>query len=172
VIPAPVRSDRLVGSPPTEADWPQWRALLLDPRVAATIGGVRPQSEVRARFDADLRHWRDHGFGQWTWRMPEGAFAARGGLRRYRIEAGDEVVELGYSVVFERWGSGLATEIARASLAFGFTQLGLDRIHAFVFAGNVASARVLEKCAFRQLGPMTHAGHPCVLYALDRPAPS
>jgi RimJ/RimL family protein N-acetyltransferase len=170
VIPEPVRSERLAGTALTEADRPDWRALLLDPRVAATIGGVPPEREVRARFDADLRHWRDHGFGQWTWRTPDGAFAGRGGLRRHRLEGGEEVVELGYSVVAEHWGVGLATEIARASLAFGFAELGLDRIHAFVFDGNVASARVLDKCGFAQVGPITHAGHPCVLHARDRDA--
>jgi RimJ/RimL family protein N-acetyltransferase len=166
----PPRTGRLVATPLAEPDWPDFRALLLDPGVSATIGGVRPETEVRARFDADLRHWAKHGFGQWAWRTADGAFAGRGGLRRYRIEGGEYVVELGYSVVAERWGQGLATEIARASLAFGFADLGLERIHAFVFAGNPASVRVLEKSGFGRVGPMTHAGHACVLYARDRDA--
>lgn len=166
----PLRTARLLGTRPAEADWPDWRALLLDPRVAATIGGVPSEDEARARFDAGVRHWAEHGFGQWAWRTPNGAFAGRGGLRRYRIEGGDDVVELGYSVVAERWGVGLATEIARASVAFGFGALGLDRIHAFVFEGNAASMRVIEKCGLSYLGPMTHAGHACVLFARDRDA--
>ena len=161
-----LRTERLVGTALAERDWPDFRALLLDPRVSATIGGVRPEGEIRARFDADLRHWAEHGFGQWAWRTPDGAFAGRGGLRHYRIEGGEGVVELGYSVVAERWGAGLATEIARAGLAFGFAELGLDRIHAFVFDGNAASVRVLEKCGFAYAGPMTHAGHACALHVL------
>ncbi len=163
---APRRTRRLVGSPPCEADWPDWRALLLDPRVAATIGGVPAGDEARTRFDADLRHWREHGFGQWAWRTHDGGFVGRGGLRRYRIQGGEEVVELGYSVAAERWGAGLATEIAREGLVFGFTELGLDRVHAFVFEGNAASARVLEKCGFGRVGAIRHAGHACELYAL------
>lgn len=166
----PLRTDRLAGTALAEADWPDYRALLLDPRVSATIGGVRAEAEIRARFDADLRHWREHGFGQWAWRTPDGAYAGRGGLRHYQVEGGDDVVELGYSVVADRWGRGLATEIARASLAFGFAELGLEHIHAFVFEGNVASVRVLEKCGFEPAGPMTHAGHACELYARKRDA--
>lgn len=162
----PLRTERLLGSRPAEADWPEWRALLLDPRVAATIDGVPPEADVRARFDADLRHRAEHGFGQRAWRTPDGAFAGRGGLRRYRVKGGADVVELGYSVVAERWGLSLATEIARANLAHGFAELGLERIHAFVFAGNAASARVLQKCGFGHVGPMTHAGHACELCAL------
>jgi RimJ/RimL family protein N-acetyltransferase len=50
--------------------------------------------------------------------------------------------------------------------------LRLDRIHAFAFVGNERSVRVMERCGFLHVGPMAHAGHPCVLYALDRPAPS
>jgi RimJ/RimL family protein N-acetyltransferase len=171
VTAGPPRTERLTASALTEADWLDFRALLLDPRVSATIGGVRPEAEIRDRFDADLRHWAEHGFGQWAWRQADGAFAGRGGLRRYRIEGGEEVVELGYSVVADRWGRGLATEIARASLAYGFAELGLDRIHAFVFDGNAASVRVLEKCCFVRVGPMTHAGHACGLYARDRVEP-
>jgi RimJ/RimL family protein N-acetyltransferase len=163
---APRRAAPLVGSPPSEADWPAWRALLLDPQVAATIGGVPAPAEARARFDANVRHWREHGFGQWAWRTRDGGFAGRGGLRRYRIEGGEDIVELGYSVVAARWGAGLATEMARASLAFGFADLGLDRIHAFVFDGNAASIRVLEKCGLGEVGAITHAGHACTLYAL------
>jgi RimJ/RimL family protein N-acetyltransferase len=164
------RTERLAASALTEADWPDFRALLLDPRVSATIGGVRPLAEVRTRFDADLRHWAEHGFGQWAWRHTDGAFAGRGGLRRYRIEGGEEVVELGYSVVADRWGRGLVTEIAQATLAYGFAELGLHRIHAFVFEGNAASGRVLEKCGFKPVGPITHAGHACALHARDRDA--
>jgi RimJ/RimL family protein N-acetyltransferase len=166
VTGSPPRTERLVATALAEADWPDFRALLLDPRVSATIGGVRPETGIRARFDADLRHWAEHGFGQWAWRTPDGAFAGRGGLRHYRVEGGPEVVELGYSVVAERWGLGLATEIARASLAYGFAELGLERIHAFVFEGNAASVRVLEKCGFALVGPMTHAGHACTLHAV------
>lgn len=164
----PLRTPRLDGTPPTEADWLDWRALLLDARVAATIGGVPPEAVARARFEADIRHWSEHGFGQWAWRARDGAFAGRGGLRHYEIE-GEAVIELGYSVVADRWGNGLATEMATASVGFGFSAVGLERIHAFAFAGNDASVRVLAKCGFTHVGPMRHAGHPCVLYALSRP---
>jgi RimJ/RimL family protein N-acetyltransferase len=163
----PLRTERLAGTALAEADWPDFRALLLDPRVSATIGGLRPEAEVRDRFDADLRHWREHGFGQWAWRTPDSAYVGRGGIRRYRVEGGEDVVELGYSVVAGRWGQGLATEIAQASLAFGFAELGLERIHAFVLEGNAASVRVLQKCGFAHASRMTHAGHACQLFAVS-----
>ncbi len=60
--------------------------------------------------------------------------------------AGDDArAELGYWIGVPYWGRGYATEAAAAILAHGFRSLGLARIHACHFAGNVASGRVLQK---------------------------
>jgi len=53
--------------------------------------------------------------------------------------------ELGYWLAEPHWGRGIATEAARAMVAYGFEHLELRRIEAVVFAWNPASARVLEK---------------------------
>jgi len=48
-------------------------------------------------------------------------------------------------VAYEHWGLGLAPEAARASLAFGFEELGLDEIVAMTATPNLRSMRVMEK---------------------------
>jgi RimJ/RimL family protein N-acetyltransferase len=53
--------------------------------------------------------------------------------------------EIGYWIGVPWWGQGIATDAVRALLDFGFTQLGLERMHAHHFARNRASGRVLEK---------------------------
>ncbi len=60
--------------------------------------------------------------------------------------------ELGYWIGIPFWRRGFATEAASAVVAFGFETLGLHRIHASHFAGNVASQRVLEKIGMRHEG--------------------
>ena len=60
--------------------------------------------------------------------------------------------ELGYWIGIPFWRRGFATEAASAVLAFGFETLGLHRIHASHFAGNIASQRVLEKIGMRHEG--------------------
>jgi RimJ/RimL family protein N-acetyltransferase len=60
--------------------------------------------------------------------------------------------ELGYWIGIPFWGKGFATEAAGAVLAFGFETLGLHRIYAFHFAGNLTSGRVLTKIGMRQEG--------------------
>jgi RimJ/RimL family protein N-acetyltransferase len=63
--------------------------------------------------------------------------------------------ELGYWIGPEFWRRGYCTEAARALIAYGFTALHLERIHAHHFARNVASGRVLEKAGmtFERLQP-------------------
>ncbi len=60
--------------------------------------------------------------------------------------------ELGYWIGVPYWGRGYATEAARAVLDFGFRELKLQRIFAHHFAGNQASARVLQKIGMKHEG--------------------
>jgi [ribosomal protein S5]-alanine N-acetyltransferase len=65
---------------------------------------------------------------------------------------GENAADLGY--VFQRscWGSGFATESARAMVRAGFEQLALDRIFAMCDESHGASRRVLEKAGLRCKG--------------------
>jgi RimJ/RimL family protein N-acetyltransferase len=64
--------------------------------------------------------------------------------------------ELGYWLGRAHWGSGYATEAAIRMVAFGFDELGLERIYACCFKGNPASARVLEKAGMTCEGCARH----------------
>ena len=54
----------------------------------------------------------------------------------------------GYWLGRAYWGRGIATEAARMLSDFALKSGDLRRLEATVFAPNVASARVLEKCGF------------------------
>ena len=56
--------------------------------------------------------------------------------------------ELGYWLGRPHWGRGVATAAVVAICRYGFEELGLGRINAYVFAPNAASSRVLEKAGF------------------------
>ena len=56
--------------------------------------------------------------------------------------------ELGYWLAEPFWGRGIMSEAVPAMVAHGFATLPLQRIEAFVYANNPASARVLEKAGF------------------------
>ncbi|HEY6325177.1 MAG TPA: GNAT family N-acetyltransferase [Candidatus Cybelea sp.] len=54
----------------------------------------------------------------------------------------------GYWLGRDYWGHGIGTDAARTLSDYALGDGGLRRIEATVFAPNVASARVLEKCGF------------------------
>ena len=73
-------------------------------------------------------------------------------------------VEAGWAIVPKRWGEGLATELARASVSTAFEQLGLGEVVAFTLPDNAASRRVMEKVGLTYERDIEHAGLPHVLY--------
>ena len=62
--------------------------------------------------------------------------------------------EIGFWLAEERWGEGIATEVVTAFAGFAFAQFDLLRLAAYVFDGNGASARVLEKAGFTYEGAL------------------
>jgi ribosomal-protein-alanine N-acetyltransferase len=143
-----VETVRLAGSPVAPRDLEFLCALMGDPRVGRTLGGVRDRAEVEAWLRDHRDHWQRHGYGYWTWRDSErGEPVARGGLGSAVVE-GEPFVELGWAVLPERWGQGLATELGGASMRVA-AQRGITRVVAFALVGNRASRRVMEKLGMR-----------------------
>lgn len=60
--------------------------------------------------------------------------------------------EIGYWLAKPFWGRGIMTAVLKVVCQHAFENLGLARITAHVFAFNITSARVLEKCGFEQQG--------------------
>ncbi|HMU37397.1 MAG TPA: GNAT family N-acetyltransferase [Pseudomonadota bacterium] len=88
---------------------------------------------------------------------PQGIFAIVadeilvGGIGVHRLDKDPvyrETAELGYWLAEPYWGRGLMTEAVAAVTHHAFDSLGLFRLEAGVFAWNVSSARVLEKCGY------------------------
>lgn len=68
------------------------------------------------------------------------------------IDRGMRRAEVGYSIFGAHRGKGHATRAARAMIAHGFEELGLERIWAEHFPSNPASGRVLEKAGMTREG--------------------
>ena len=56
--------------------------------------------------------------------------------------------EVGYWLGEPYWGQGIATVALCAITEYAFTELDLNRLFAYVFEWNPASARVLEKAGY------------------------
>jgi RimJ/RimL family protein N-acetyltransferase len=72
------------------------------------------------------------------------------------LEADD--FEIGFVLAREAWGKGFASEIGQAQLAFGFHELGCQRLLALVNPKNVSSIRALEKLGMRHVRDLAVEG--------------
>ncbi len=61
---------------------------------------------------------------------------------------------LGYELSPRFWGSGYMTEAVKEVVRYGFAELGLYRVQAWVFANNKESQRVLERLGFKYEGAL------------------
>ena len=77
----------------------------------------------------------------------DGALAGGIGFTPYEDERSGSGF-FGYWLGRGYWGRGIGTDAARMFSQYVFRDGGLRRLEATVFAPNVASARVLEKCGF------------------------
>ncbi len=145
-------------------DLPDLCRLYRDPRVMATLGGLRPAATTWTQLRDAVRHWEEHGFGIWSLRAG-GRFAGRGGLRLVELDGRPEV-ELLWAVRSDLHGRGLATELARAAARFAFESVGLREVVAFTLPSNRASERVMLKLGMRW-GRITRRGSsPLLVYRL------
>lgn len=118
-----------------------------DPDVIRHLGSGKPatREETEVALQSIIRHWERHDFGRWAAIDKQtGTLIGYGGLRSFH---GDP--ELVYLLAKPYWGRGLATEMARACLSFGFEQRGFKRIVAMAKPLNEASQRVLRKVGMR-----------------------
>lgn len=139
-----------------------------DPEVTRYTGELpcRSVEAARAAIEA-YPDFERHGIGRWaTVLRSTGETIGMTGLKVLQ-ELGGEV-DLGYRFLPEYWGRGLATEASRASLQYGFDELGLQRIIGLVMPANAASIRVLTKVGMRYEEAVLYAGEPADQYAISR----
>ncbi len=154
-----------------------------EPALVRYANNRRVAAHLRDRFPhpytpADARAWIAHVEAE----QPRLSFAvatateAIGGIG---LVVGSDIyrrsAEIGYWLGEPFWGRGIATRAVRQLTETAFAEHDLVRIWAGVFAGNPASARVLEKAGYELEGRLRQAvtkwevNHDMLLYARLRP---
>lgn len=78
-------------------------------------------------------------------------------------------VELGWTVLPQLWGRGLATEAGQAALAYGFETIGFPRIFSAILPENAAARAVADKCGFVLDGAYVEENEPMLRYVAHNP---
>jgi ribosomal-protein-alanine N-acetyltransferase len=140
--------------------------LFRDPEVMRYVGNGQPvdRDEAEKALKSIIKHWETRGFGRWAVIGQETRkFAGFGGLRS--LLGAPEVV---YHLAKACWAKGLATELARASLRFGFEERGFEQIVAVAKPKNTASIHVMEKLGMHYEMHTSYYDIEVVQYAINR----
>jgi len=162
-----------------EADHEPFAALNADPVVMEYFPDPLTRQQSDSLIGAIESGFEQRGFGLWAVEVRStGTFIGFTGLSEPSLEAHfTPAVEVGWRLARGAWGEGYATEAARASLAFGFEEIGLDQIVSFTPAENLRSRAVMERIGMtrNQDDDFEHPGlpkaHPLrrhVLYRIGR----
>ena len=145
-------------------DLNNFATLLRDPDVMRYVEDGQPKDAAVAEeaLNSIIAHWQRHGFGRWAVEEKASSdFVGFGGLRSLC-----GVPEVVYHFAPAHWGKGFATELARASLSYGFNQHRFARIVAIAKPENAASIHVMKKLGMRFETRTSYYGMDVVQYAI------
>jgi RimJ/RimL family protein N-acetyltransferase len=165
-----IETDRLLLRRWREEDLDAYARICSDSEVMRYMGGLRTRQGCQKQIAWFVQHWEERGFGLWAVEdKATGTFIGRIGLLYHDDwSEGEHKTEVGWLLDRSFWGRGLATEGARASLRYGFEELGLARIISIIRPENAASRRVAEKAGLTFRGETRWRSIDVVWYARDR----
>jgi [ribosomal protein S5]-alanine N-acetyltransferase len=146
-----VTTQRLVVREYQPADIDLLLALYNDPEVNRFVSH-QTDDQRRERFATTLEEYKhDTGLHRW------GIFSTVdddfiGTCKLMPNDTDPDKIELGYVLAQKYWGKGIATELAKALVDYGFNEKGLTDIYACVNPENTASQNVLLKSGFLRVG--------------------
>ena len=141
-------TERLIARHVVKADTPAMYAVYSDPIAARWVGDGKPitRAETELWIDVTARNIAKRGYGMSA--LVDRSTGKVCGFMGLVHPGNQPEAELKYSFRRTHWGRGLATEAARAMLAYGVQTFGLKQIIATTAPENEASHRVLEKIGF------------------------
>ena len=144
-----------------------------DPAVCKYLGvsPFKTLSETQSSIANIHQQYLDHGIGRWAVILKEtGDFIGWAGIKYIKkLNGFENNYDLGYRFIQRFWGKGYGYESAQAFVNFGFNEMKLERISAYVDVNNVASVKILQKCGLQFINQFMDEGDLCAWYELKNP---
>lgn len=161
-----LETERLVLRGWREGDIEVEAAVSADPEVMRYLGGVIGREEAWRRMTLHAGHWLIRGYGNWAVEQRDsGALIGRVGLWRPEGWPG---LEVGWRLVRSAWGSGYATEAARAAMEWAWANLEAEQLISLIHPENAGSMRVAGRLGMRRLREQDVLGQRAVIFGIDR----
>ena len=150
-----LETDRLILREINSRDEEVLFQLHSDPRVQQYTGEdiVATRLEIQESIKSRINSYNQYGYGRWaTIKKDTMEFVGWAGLA-YLPEF--DQVDLGYRFFPNFWGQGIATEVSKAIINYGLSNLDIKEIIAIAMKENKASIRVMQKSGmqFYQIAP-------------------
>ena len=156
---SPLRTERTILMPLSTDDLDEVGALYGDDAAMEYVeGGVRTRGQTKSALAASERCWRAEGWGLWAIRDAEtGGLIGECGLQ-HLFEVDGAPIEFRFTITKRHWDNGYATEAGHVIILDAWERYSGDLIHAVCHPDDAASAAILHKLGFREVGPrMIHS---------------
>lgn len=144
-----IKSQRIKFSHWTEEDYPLAKRLWENEKVSEyiTATGKFTQEEIKARLKKEMENQNKYGIEYWPiFFSGNDEFIGCCGLRPYFME--NKILEIGFHLLPEFWGRGLAKEAAKTVIDYARDILEVHGIFAGHNPNNINSAKLLLKLGF------------------------
>jgi RimJ/RimL family protein N-acetyltransferase len=144
------------------------RPLVTDPRVLKYIGNAEPWSDDRLKnfVNGGIEHAKTRGWVLWPliYKADSNLIGFCGFNSAFAPED-----EIGWWLLPDYWGRGLATEAAKAVLEYGFRTFKFPRVISVAQPANTPSTRIMQKLGMHFDRSFVHQGKDVVSYAINNP---
>lgn len=160
-----LRTPRLLLRGWRDADRDPLASMNRDPQVVRYLPGPMGRAATDAMVDRLQAIHAELGYTLWVVEVT----GSERGMTRFAglvglsvpsfdppFEHADPCVEVGWRLSARWWGMGVASEAARAAVAFGFDIVGLPEIVSFTTPANEPSWRVMERIGMRRAAEFDH----------------
>lgn len=164
-----LETERLVIRHLRASDLDELSALCGDAELMRYVGDGQPllREQVRLWIEKSLDNYVRRGFGCMA--VTEKTGGRWIGYCGLVYASGSDDAEIIYALKKECWGGGLASEAARAMIAYGLAEHHLPRILATIDPDNAASIKIALKLGMKFLmRRVDEHGLPELVYAIEK----
>jgi RimJ/RimL family protein N-acetyltransferase len=161
-----------------EQDEVRFYAVMNRPEVMEHLGGVQTPEEWSAAYQRVVGFQRD--FGHTFWIIEErdgGAILGFCGIKRVNAPGAGDLTgkhEIGWRVVPESWGKGIAKEAAIASMDLAFDRFDAPQVIATTVPANAASQGLMKRLGMKRREELDYVDtrfgpelNPTIVFTMD-----
>ena len=162
-----------------EEDEVRFYAVMNRPEVMEHLGGVQTPEEWSAAYQRVVGFQRDYGHTFWIIEeRGSGEILGFCGIKRVNAPGAGDLTgkhEIGWRVVPESWGKGIAKEAAIASMDLAFDRFDAPQVIATTIPANAASQGLMKRLGMTRREELDYVDtrfgpdlNPSIVFTMDR----